>query len=72
MTAKRKGATTRILLRLAQKTSTFHPGPRRREHAGIKRDRRTSIRGAYDSGLTSAALELGENEICKGFTFSCV
>ena len=35
-------------------------------------DRRTSIRAAYDSGLTSAALELGENEVCKGFTFSCV
>lgn len=35
-------------------------------------DRRTSIRAAYDSGLTSAALELGENEVRKGFTFSCV
>lgn len=42
------------------------------KHAGLKLYRRTSIRGAYDSGLTGAALELGENEICKGFTFSRV
>ena len=40
--------------------------------AGVKQDGRTSIRCVYDSGLTGAALELGENEICKGFTFSCI
>ena len=40
--------------------------------AGVKQDGRTSIRCVYDSGLTSAALELGENEIRKGFTFSSI
>lgn len=40
--------------------------------ARVKQDRRTSIGCVYDSGLTSAALELGENEICEGFTFSCI
>lgn len=42
------------------------------KRARVKQDRRTSIRCVYDSGLTSAALELGENEICEGFTFSCI
>ena len=40
--------------------------------AGVKQDGRTSIRCVYDSGLTGAALELGKNEICKSFTFSCI
>jgi len=30
------------------------------------------IRGAYDRGLTSAALELGKDEISESFAFSCV
>jgi hypothetical protein len=41
-------------------------------NAQIKLDKRTSIRSAYDSGLAGAALELGKNEIRKGFAFSRV
>jgi hypothetical protein len=40
--------------------------------AGMKLDRHTSVRRANDSGLTSAAFELGKNDIRKGSTFSSV
>jgi hypothetical protein len=42
-----------------------------RKDAGIKLDGHTSIR-CVNSGLTSAALKLGENDIRKGFTFPSV